>query len=149
MGKETPRIGQILCDMGIISDQDVDDILREQRRSQQKFGQIAMRRGLARPEQIWEAWCRQLVDRDVRIDLNEIGVDTHAVGKVDREFAYSHRVLPLRLWGKHLVVALLGPEGAAILPELSAATGCQVYYCFAGPEQLAEYMERVYATVEV
>ena len=145
MDKETPRIGQILRDMGVISAHEVEEILVQQRRSRQKFGQIVRTWSLAKPEQIWEAWCRQLVQREVRIDLNEIGVDTHAVTKVDREFAFSRRVLAVRLWGEHLVVALLGPEAEAILPELAARTGCRVHHCFANPDQLSDHLERAYA----
>jgi hypothetical protein len=147
MAKETPRIGQILRDMGVISDHDVEEILVQQRRSRQKFGQIARTWGLARPEQIWEAWCRQLVERGIQIDLNEIGVDTHAVTKVDREFAFARRVLPVRLWGEHLVVALPGPEADVILPELAARTRCRVHHCFVDPDQLSDHLERAYAAV--
>ena len=149
MDSDTPRIGQILCDMGVISDRDVREVLSQQRRTHQKFGQIAVNWGLAKPQQIWEAWCRQLVDRQIRIDLNEIGVDTHAVAKVPRELALSHRVLPLRLWGRHLVVALPGPEAEAILPELSEQTGCRVFHCFAKGEQLDQHLEWAYGMAGV
>ena len=57
---EVPPIGCILRDMGVLTEVDIDEILDQQSRSGQKFGLIAMRWGLATPEQVWEAWARQL-----------------------------------------------------------------------------------------
>lgn len=143
----TPRIGQILKEMGVLSDQDIREALEHQRRTGQKFGQIAVSWALAGPEQIWEAWCRQLAEREELVDLDEVGVDTRAAAKLDCEYAMRKQVLPLRLWGSHMVVALGGPDVVEIVGELSEMTGCRIHYCLADRRQLDEHLAHAYASL--
>jgi len=141
---DVPLIGQILRDMGVLNDQDIREILDQQRRTGRRFGQIALAWGLVTPEQIWTAWCRQLADQHHRVDLDEVGIDTNAVDRVSGVLARFYRIIPLRLWGDNLVVAL--PEGDAHgnLDDLPALLGCRVHRCYCEPKQVDEYLVRIY-----
>ena len=78
MKKKIPQIGQILREMGLLTDQDTCEILEQQHRTGRRFGQIALAWGLATPEQIWTAWSKQLAEHRQYVDLDEVGVDTNA-----------------------------------------------------------------------
>jgi hypothetical protein len=54
-------IGQILVEMGVLSSGQVDEILTHQQLSRQRFGQIAVAWGWAKPQDVWQAWAMQLV----------------------------------------------------------------------------------------
>ena len=47
------KIGDLLKRLVPLSAHDVDEILHEQRHSQQRFGETAIAMGLCRPEHVW------------------------------------------------------------------------------------------------
>ncbi|GMV97717.1 MAG: hypothetical protein HRF43_19365 [Phycisphaerae bacterium] len=138
------RIGEILCEMGVLSANDVQRILKHQSRTRQKFGQIAVRWGLATQDQVWEAWARQFAARE-RLDLSTAGSDTNAWKRVPAAMARRFEVVPLRLWGRHLVVA--GPTDLteSAINDLAAATGCQVHVCPAERSAVTSYLKALEA----
>lgn len=141
---QVPRIGQILQDLQALTEQDVFEILAQQRRTGQKFGQIALSWGLIRPEQLWEAWCRQLADRNECVDLDSIGIDTRAAEKVAPDFAHRYQLLPIRLWGRHLVVVVTETGDADLLATLAERTGCVIHTCRCAEAQIENHLRRVY-----
>lgn len=138
------EIGEILCRMGIITRDDVSRILVQQSRTRQKFGQIAVRWGLATQDQIWEAWARQFAERE-RLNLAAAGTDTAAWERVPLKTARHLGVVPLRLWGDHLVVAAppeLPEESLRRLTELSA---CRVHICQSSDWSISSYLNNLEA----
>lgn len=137
---EIPPIGVILRDMGVLDDQDIQEILEQQRRTGQKFGIIAMRWGLATPDQVWEAWARQLELEDREADLDELGTDSIALHRLTPERVFRYRVWPLRLWGDHLVIATAQDCPTSVLEELAAQLGVIVHRCIVPSVQLDEFI---------
>ncbi len=139
------RIGEILVEMGVLSEADVAAILEHQKRTRQKFGQIARAWGLATDEQVWEAWSTQIARFQRHVDPDEMGLDTDAIARVDGEVARYFNVLPLRLWGEHLVVATADlPATRPRLEELPQVLGCKVHYCLCKAEKVDEHLTRAY-----
>lgn len=134
------RIGTILCEMDVLTDADVRAILDVQCHTGQKFGTIAMRLGLATPEQIWEAWARQLATTPREVDLDELGTDSDALACVGCEAIVRHRVWPLRRWGNNLVIATGSATSARAVSLLTQQLELNVYRCVAPDEQLERYI---------
>ncbi len=124
------RIGEVLCRMGVIARQNIPAILAHQRQTRQKFGQIAIRLGLATHEQVWEAWARQLAQRE-GIDLAETGSDTAALELIPLSTARQIGIVPLRLWGRHLVIAAPPDLPKDTLAKLANTTHCRIHVCIA------------------
>ncbi|MGB9623337.1 MAG: hypothetical protein ACPMAQ_00605 [Phycisphaerae bacterium] len=140
---DVPRIGCILRDMGVLQDKDIEDILAQQSRTGQKFGLIAMRWGLATPEQVWEAWARQLALEVREANLDEVGTDSTALLRVTPELVIKYRIWPLRLWGDHLVVAT-GPNcPPSALAALAADVGLTVHRCIVPEEQIEGFIRHL------
>ncbi|MBN1342254.1 MAG: hypothetical protein JXQ73_06220 [Phycisphaerae bacterium] len=142
--QNVPKIGQILREMGILTDGDVAEILEQQERTGRRFGQIALAWGLATPEQIWTAWSKQLAEHEQRVDVDEVGIDTRAVERVSSVVARFYHVLPLRLWGDNLVVAVPDNGDHGSLDDLPILLDCQVHSCLCDAQQVDEYLDRVY-----
>ena len=142
---EQVLIGQILVEMGVLSDWQVDRILAHQQLSRQRFGQIAVAWGWAQPRDIWQAWARQLTAGKQVIDLDEMGVDSAATERVPPAIAWQYEVVAVRTWGDNLVLAV--PEALALQArqELPSLLGGQLFFCMARPEQVRDALERVYA----
>ncbi|HSW45646.1 MAG TPA: hypothetical protein VLM89_08750 [Phycisphaerae bacterium] len=147
MNTHEPLFGEILMEMGLLTAEQVEQILEKQCHTAQKFGQIAMRLGWVAPDQVWEAWARQMGYRRRFVDLKEVGIDTTAVLRVTISTAQSLQVVPLRLWGDNLVVAG-GPEmRPETIQELTERTDCKVYACMALPESVQYHLDRLEETV--
>lgn len=137
-----PFIGEVLLDMGVLSTADIERILHVQRRTRQKFGQIAVRLGLAVPEQVWEAWAVQLARRQ-GLTLSEIGTDTAALERVSPVQARCLGIVPLRLWGPHLVVAAGRQLPAEAVETLARQTRCHVHVCVSDDASIRHHLERL------
>ena len=98
--------GELLGRLVTLSRHDVDEILEEQSMTRQRFGDIALSRGLCEPEHVWSAWCDQLVTEVQRVDLDRLGVDARAAALVSGEVARRLSIIPVRTMGDHLVVAV-------------------------------------------
>lgn len=139
-----PQIGQILKQMGVLTDRDVQEIIEQQQRTGRRFGQIALAWGLATPEQVWTAWSRQLADHRQRVDIDEVGIDTNAVEQISGVIARYYHVVPLRLWGDNLVVAVPEDGNHGNLDDLPVLLDCQVHACLCDPKQIDKYLDRIY-----
>jgi len=109
--------GELLGRLVSLSRHDVDEILEEQSTTRQRFGEIALSRGLCEPEHVWSAWCDQLVTEVQRVDLDRLGVDARAAALVSGEVARRLSIIPIRLMSDRLVVAIADdadPARAAI-----------------------------------
>ena len=126
------RFGELLGRLVPLTGHDVDEILEEQAATRHRFGEIALSWGLCEPQHLWQAWCDQLSSRAERIDLDVMGVDAQAAGLIDRTVAHRLGVLPIRVMGDHLIVAMAGePDPAAAeraAAELSLITGKQIRF---------------------
>ena len=126
--------------MGVLNDRDIEEILEQQARSGQKFGLIAMRWGLATPEQVWEAWAKQLTLEVREADLDELGTDSTALLRVTPELVIRYRVWPLRLWGNHLVVATAPNCPAEVLDGLADELNLTLHRCVVPEAQIEQFI---------
>jgi len=138
-----PLIGEVLCEMGLLTAEQVKQILEVQQQTRQKFGQIAVQMGLVTAEQVWQAWAEQMSYRRRFVDLNEVGIASTAVERVTVSTARALGVVPLRLWGDHLIVAASPDLPSRDLTELAEQTQCQVQACMAFPESIRYHLDRL------
>ncbi|HOW71405.1 MAG TPA: hypothetical protein PKY77_12450 [Phycisphaerae bacterium] len=139
----TPFIGEILQEMGLLTRIQVEEILAHQQVTRQKFGQIAVRWGLVNTQQVWEAWARQMTSGRQFVKVNEVGIDTAAVERVTVPTARSLGVVPLRLWGDQLVVAVPPDVSPKALCDLAEVTGCRVHACATFPEAIHYHLDHL------
>jgi len=139
------RLGEILIEMGVLTKSQVRRILEHQQRSRQKFGQIAVAWGWAKPQDVWQAWARQLSDQPRRINLDEIGLDTEALSAVPVGIARSYKVLPIRAWGENLVVAVPETRLQKAQADLPLLINRRLYFCLADEADITAAIEKAYS----
>ena len=100
-----PLFGECLSDVVGLSDHDVAEILEDQAASRRRFGEIALAWGLCRPEDVWQAWGRQLNRLTPEVDLHKVGVDAQAAAHLPKSVAREFCAVPIRSFGNILVVA--------------------------------------------
>jgi hypothetical protein len=129
--------------MGKLSSIDIDEILEQQERSGERFGEIAMSWGLCAPEHVCEAWCIQYAEGLERSDLSQ-GLDAKLILSVPAALARQLHIVPLVSIADQMVVACDHPVDGEQWMQILEATGKDVRFILAEPEVIEEALEVYY-----
>jgi type IV pilus assembly protein PilB len=138
------RIGQILVDLKYINEDQLWDILEEQKKSPgEVLGRVAVRLGLVTEAQISEAlaeqWGMQVVN------LKETTIPPKVLELVPETMASIYKIMPISLKNDVLTVAMADPQNLAALDDLRNFLGYDVRGAVSNPADIQEAIERYYA----
>jgi len=117
-------LGQVLKAQGVIKEGQVQEALQEQRKHGGLIGQCLVQLGSATTAQI----ARGLAEQSglEAVDLSRVVPEKAALALVDGSSAHAYGILPLRVEGKTLVVAIADPLNTAVLEDLRFQKGIDV-----------------------
>ena len=119
------RLGQILVDMGFITDDQLEMLLEEQRRQPgEKIGKIAEENGLLTDEQLCQALAEQLGMQVINLD--DFAPDSEVLAEITDTMAQLYRVIPVRREDNVLTVATCDPQNLTIQDELRTFLGLDI-----------------------
>ena len=140
------RLGELLVQQGLITQDQLRIALTEQSVQNIPIGRLLVRLGF-----VTEAVIRDIMARTIgqeSIDLNQVLVDAEALGLVPQEFARRHRLLPIAFDAEQsqLMVAITEVFNLAALDQLRAMVGSRVHIktVLAGQAQLDEFIDQFY-----
>ena len=99
------RLGEVLVRRGVLSSEQVDDILLEQQRTKRPFGLLAEQMFGVPEVVIEQAWAEQYASITGTFDLEENQPEREALGLVSRRQAWQFSVIPITFDGHELVIA--------------------------------------------
>jgi hypothetical protein len=143
-----PLIGEVLGRMGKLSPIDIDEILAEQNFSRRRFGEIALSWGLCQPEHICDAWCSQLADGRLRLDLCDMPIDPSALTCLSADSARQAGVLPIRIVGDQLILATARLLNDFESIQIAQLAGREVRFIQADAEEIEQAIEACYAALD-
>ena len=88
------QIGQLLVEQGVLTDAQVQHILRVQKESHRPFGDLAERLFGIDPRAVEDAWVEQYCRTVGTIDLDEVEIDSDCLRLLNRRQAWQFHVLP-------------------------------------------------------
>ncbi|MEW6072283.1 MAG: GspE/PulE family protein [Planctomycetota bacterium] len=135
-------LGQILKERGIVSEGEIQEALAEQRKHGGLIGQHLVALGHATPADIAAALAVQAGLEAV--DLSSVAPTAEALALIDASTAHAYAVLPLRLEGGTLTVAIGDPLNSAVLEDLSFTTGREIRGAVADEELLRRKVREHY-----
>jgi type IV pilus assembly protein PilB len=118
------RLGEVLVDAGVLSADDLQRALREQRAPHEKLGEAVMRLGLASETLIAQALSDQLAIPF--LDLSCAAIEPEAIQLVPERTARKHTLLPVAIDQRDLQVAIADPLSFEALEDVAFASGCTV-----------------------
>lgn len=139
-----PLFGELLSRLVGLSDHDISEILLDQAISHRRFGEIAMAFHWCRPQHVWQAWWAQLGESTQHVLLSSAGVDTQALGAIPRSLAEQYGVIPIRIYGDQLVLAVSESSRSRAQSELPLLVRKSVRFVLAPEGQIREAIERYY-----
>src|SRR4029079_16047736 len=137
------RIGQILVDLGYISDEQLELLLDEQQqRPGQLLGQDAMDMGLINDDQLAQALGEQLHLRVVA--LGDLHIEKPVLEMVTEPMAQMYRIVPTEFDGHTLTVSMCDPQNLAVQDELRTFLGYNIKVVVATEPAMLAALERYY-----
>jgi type IV pilus assembly protein PilB len=138
----TVRIGDLLVREGLITREQLDQALVEQRNSGMRLGYCLVKLGFVQETEITKALARQY--RMPAVDLSRFEVDPKIVKLVPADVAVKHTVLPLKREGRTLTVAMADPTNMGVVDDLKFITRYDIFPVIAGEYTLRNAIERYY-----
>ncbi|BDG27252.1 type II secretion system protein E [Thermus thermophilus] len=138
-----PRLGELLLDLGYITKDQLKAALEEQERTGDLLGQILLRRGYIKEQDLVRALADQ--QRAPLIHPAQTPLDPQALRLLDPRFAREKRVLPFKVEGNRLHVAMAHPSDLALLDELRFRTGKEIVPYLAPDREILEVLDRLLA----
>ena len=138
------RIGQILVDLGFLSDEQLEMLLEEQQqRPGEMIGQIAMSMGLITDEQLAQALGEQMGMPVV--SLGDLVITPDVLGHITEPMAQLYRIVPVSFKDDVLTIAMCDPQKLSILDELRSFLGYDIRPAVATEKEVLRALERYYA----
>lgn len=135
-------LGSILLSCGMITEDDVQNALAEQKRSGLRFGEALVSLGIVTQEDIEWALSSQLEIPFVR--LRKEDVDPEALRLVPCALAWRHDLVPLIRIGDELKVAMADPLDREAIERVEETSGCTVTVAVATPDEIHRTLEELY-----
>jgi type IV pilus assembly protein PilB len=137
------RIGQILVDLGYISDEQLELLIEEQeQRPGQLLGQVAMDMGMINDDQLAQALGEQMSLRTVA--LGDLSITPETLSKVTEPMAQMYRIIPTDFDGDTLTIAMCDPQNLSVQDELRTFLGYNIRVVVATEPALLSALDRYY-----
>ncbi|TWT58469.1 Type II secretion system protein E [Thalassoglobus neptunius] len=141
------KLGQILVDLGYLNEDQLWDVLEEQKQSPgEVIGQVAKRMGLVTEDQITEALAEQFGMPVVA--LGETTIPPKVLELVPETMASVYKIMPISLQDNVLTVAMADPQNLAALDDLRNFLGYDVRGAVSSLNEVEESIARHYASQE-
>jgi len=140
------KLGQILVDLGYLTDDQLWDVLEEQKQSSGLIGQVAIRLGAVTEAQVTEALAEQW-GMPV-INLAETNIPPQVLELVPQTMAEIYKIMPVSLRNDVLTVAMADPQNVAALDDLRNFLGNEVRGAVSSLADVEEAIARYYADRE-
>ncbi|QDS93399.1 Type II/IV secretion system protein [Roseimaritima multifibrata] len=137
------KIGQILVDLGFITDEQLEAMLQEQQQQPGTLlGKIAEDMGLVTDEQLVQGLAEQM--RMQTIDLSEITLPEDLLEKITETMAQLYRVIPVKFENNTLTLATCDPQNLTIQDELRTFLGYEIRMVVSTEREILQAIGRFY-----
>ena len=136
------RIGDLLIREGLITKEQLDKALQEQKANGTRVGYNLVKLGFVQETEITKMLARQY--RMPAVDLARFEVDPKIVKMIPSDVALKHVVLPLKREGRTLTVAMADPTNLGIIDDLKFITRYDIFPVIAGEYTLRTALDKYY-----
>ena len=133
------KLGEILIGKGLISFEQLEQALDEQKNSPKSLGEILIDKGYVTEADLMDGLARQYNLPYVRLSSYEINPEV--VSKVPLDALKKYCVFPIDIDNNMLVVATANPEDFIAESDLKFLSGMYVKFVLASRSELLSYLE--------
>jgi len=136
------RFGERLVRAGVITPEQLETLLEEQRATDASLGELAVRLGFATPEQIAEVLA-EMTGLPYE-SLARRRPDPALADLVDEEFARQRQLVPVARDGNRLTVALANPLDVVAIDTIRERTGLDVEAVVSSEREIRAFQDELY-----
>jgi type IV pilus assembly protein PilB len=140
-----PRLGSLLLEKGLLTNDQLDDALRERAEKGGLLGEILVRQGV-----IFEDELARVLAVQAGLpfaDVDTVSVDRHAAAALPPEIGQELCALPLRFTPEGgIVVAVADPLDSSLLPQLKLALNGPIELAVSTPSSIRRNWRSLTAT---
>ncbi|MEE8191544.1 MAG: type IV-A pilus assembly ATPase PilB [Gemmatimonadales bacterium] len=138
----TERLGDLLVREGLITSEQLQQALEQQRSTGMRLGYTLVKLGLIQEIEITKMLARQY--RVPAVDLSRFEVDEKIIKLIPADVAVKHTVMPLKREARTLTVAMADPTNVTVIDDLKFITRFDIFPVIAGEYTLRTVIERRY-----
>ncbi|MDE3052781.1 MAG: Flp pilus assembly complex ATPase component TadA [Gemmatimonadota bacterium] len=140
------RIGDLLVREGLISKEQLEKALQEQKQSGTRVGYNLVKLGFIHETELTKMLARQY--KMPAVDLSKFEVDPRIAKLIPGDLALKHLVLPLKRDGRTLTVAMADPTNLGVLEDLKFITRYDIFPVIAGEFTIKNALEKIFETTD-
>jgi len=138
------KIGDMLLKAGLISGEQLDKALAEQKTSGSRIGSILVKQGFISEDEIVQFLSKQF--NVPAVNLREYKIDPTLIKLVPSQIAQKYGVLPLSRLGRVLTMAVVNPNDALAMDDIKFSTGFDVKPAVASEAAIWEAIDKHYGS---
>src|SRR5574337_1489391 len=136
------RLGDLLANEGLITQEQLQRALTEQKGSNEKLGTILVRLGFIHEDHLIGFLSRQYGIPS--LTLSQLDIDPEVAKLVPAQIAKKYEVLPVKRTGNALTLAMADPTNVFALDDVAFMTNLQVLPVVASQGAIRQAIERIY-----
>ncbi len=140
------RLGDLFVREGLITEQQLQDGLKEAREQKVRLGFALVKLGFVAEEELTKMLAKQYRVRAV--DLERVEVDPKIIKLVPAAVARKHLVLPLRRVARSLTLAMVNPTDMSAIDDLKFITRYDIEPVIVGEYTLHKHLDKYYGVEE-
>ena len=140
--KGRPLLGEMLIDRGLINSQQLDVVLKEQKKTSEFIGTVIVKLGFLSDQQLLPVLSEQLnVDY---VKIGQLKIDPSIIKLVPAKFACHYKLIPLNKQNNTLSVAVSDPLNIQILDDLRLILKLEIKPVLAAGKDILEAIRSYY-----
>ena len=145
--KTTPQLGLILEEAGLVNEEMIQDVLKDNKESAAVLKKNLISQGLVREDDILDALAREMgMDQ---VDLNEVEVTPDLIEQIDKRTAMKYNIFPIKYTEDTIWVALSDPLNIQATDDLERILSKKVIGVVAPENEIQKRIKRYYEGSEV
>ncbi len=141
MSKVRKRLGDILVEAGLITEEQLQQALRE-KADRQKLGDALLQQGFITEQQLIEVLEFQL--GIPHVSLYRYPIDQKMTSIISKETATRSLIMPLKQEGDKILVAMADPMDFFVIDDLRLSTGFQIEAAIATKDDILRAINKYY-----
>jgi type IV pilus assembly protein PilB len=140
------RIGDLLISAGLITKEQLEKALQEQKQNGTRVGYNLVKLGFVPEIELTKTLAKQY--KMPAVDLSKFAVDPKIAKLIPAEMALKNLVLPLKRDGRQLTVAMADPTNMGVVEDIKFITRYDIFPVIAGEFTLRNILEKLFESTE-
>ena len=140
--KVKKRLGEILVKNVLLTEEMLKQVLIDQKKTDLKVGQYLIRQGIVQEKQIIDLLSEQLNIK--KYHMNDFPLDLELVRYIPIEIAQKNQVVPLKIKGNLLMVAIVDPLEITILDSIEKLNNMEVEPVICSEAEINQLINSMY-----